>query len=87
MSIPTEPSFFQYEVQVLPLINSINKLKYLSAFWDRDPAGASFAIAFSVSISSIYLVHSQDWHSRTVTAGRHASVSEAVVSLHFFSTG
>ena len=32
----------------------INNLKYLSTFWDRDLVGASFAIAFSVQISSTY---------------------------------
>ena len=35
-----------------PLINSINKLKYLTTFWDRDSASTSFSIAFSAPFTS-----------------------------------
>ena len=38
----------------LSIINSTEKLRYLSTFWDRDSVGASYAIALSVPITSPY---------------------------------
>ena len=67
-------------------ILTINK-QYEHTEVDRDSAGASFAVAFSIPFTSTYKVHSQDWHCHTVTAGRRATVSVAGESWHFFSTG